>query len=84
MVFPIPGAKLEKIEIEVSELGTHYLQAYPLHESQVIQKESDGTSLITYQLIPSIELCRYFLSQGYHVEVVRPKWLIKFTQDLVK
>lgn len=83
-VFPIPGAQLEQIEIEVSELGTHYLQAYPLHESQVIHKESAGTSLITYQLIPSIELCRYFLSQGYHVEIVRPKWLKKFTQDLVK
>ena len=82
--FPIPEAKLENIEIEVSELGTHYLQAYPVHDPQVITKPSEGTSTITYRLIPSIELCRFFLSQGRHIEIMQPKWLKKFTQDLVK
>lgn len=83
-VFPIPAATLETIEILVSELGTHYLQAYPLHETQVITKHSEGTSTISYRLIPSIELCRFFLSQGRHIEIMQPKWLKKFTQDLVK
>ena len=83
-VFPIPNAKKEVIRIKVSELGTHYMQAYPLHESQVIKKHSEGTSEITFQLIPSIELARYLLSQGRHVQIIAPKWFQKFTQDLTK
>jgi predicted DNA-binding transcriptional regulator YafY len=81
-VFPIPLKRKEKIKIHVSQLGTHYFQAYPLHESQKIKKENHGTSNITFELIPSIELARYFLSQGRHVEIVYPKWFIKFTQKL--
>ncbi|MEY4604356.1 MAG: hypothetical protein RIT43_1648 [Bacteroidota bacterium] len=81
-VFPIPEAKKETIKIHVSQLGTHYFQAYPLHESQRIQKENYGTSFITYEVIPSVELARYFLSQGYHVEVIKPKWFKTFIQEL--
>jgi predicted DNA-binding transcriptional regulator YafY len=81
-VFPIPEAKKETIKIHVSQLGTHYFQAYPLHESQRIQKENYGTSIITYEVIPSVELARYFLSQGHHVEVIKPKWFKTFIQEL--
>lgn len=81
-VFPIPEAKKETIRILVSQLGTHYMQAYPLHESQKIKKNSNGTSVITFKLIPSIELARYFLSQGYHIRIITPKWLETFTQKL--
>ena len=83
-VFPIPEAKKEVIRIHVSQMGTHYMQAYPLHESQSIAKNSEGTSEITFNLIPSIELARYFLSQGRHVHIISPKWFHKFTQDLTK
>lgn len=83
-VFPVPEAKKETIEIHVSELGTHYLQAYPLHTSQRIEKYNEGTSLITFELIPSIELARYFLSQGRHVTILQPTWFSKFTQDLTE
>ena len=83
-VFPIPNTKKETIKIHVSQLGTHYLQAYPIHESQNIIKNSEGTSTITFQLIPSIELARYFLSQGRHVRIISPKWFNSFTQDLSK
>jgi predicted DNA-binding transcriptional regulator YafY len=83
-VFPVPGAKKEMIEIHVSELGTHYLQAYPLHASQRIEKNNQGTSRITFELIPSVELARYFLSQGRHVTILQPKWFKKFTQELAE
>ena len=83
-VFPIPEARKESIKIHVSQLGTHYFQAYPLHTSQKIEKESGGTSLITFEVIASVELARYFLSQGRHVRIVEPKWFIAFTKDLVK
>lgn len=83
-VFPIPKAKKETIRIQVSEMGTHYMQAYPLHESQSIKKDSEGTSVITFNLIPSVELARYFLSQGRHVQILSPKWFQQFTNDLTK
>jgi hypothetical protein len=83
-VFPIPEAKKEVIRIHVSQMGTHYMQAYPLHESQSIAKNPEGTSEITFNLIPSIELARYFLSQGRHISIIAPKWFNKFTQDLTK
>ena len=81
-VFPIPAAKKELIKIHVSQLGTHYFQAYPLHISQTIKKESIGTSFITFQVIASVELARYFLSQGRHVKIVKPKWFREFTEKL--
>ena len=82
-VYPIPDSKKVKIKIKVSRLRTHYFQAYPLHESQKITKESHGTSFITFELIPSVELARYFLSQGRHVEILQPAWFKKFTQQLI-
>lgn len=81
-VFPIPKAKKEKVKIRVSQLATHYLQAYPIHPSQVIKKENAGDSTVTLFLVPSIELSRYFLSQGRHVRIISPKWLIDFTKNL--
>ncbi|MCE2711026.1 MAG: WYL domain-containing protein [Cryomorphaceae bacterium] len=81
-VYPIPDQKKQKITIEVSALVTEYFQAYPIHESQKIKKDPDGYSLITFQLIPTIELTRLFLSYGHHVQVVEPEWLIRYTKKL--
>jgi predicted DNA-binding transcriptional regulator YafY len=81
-VFPIPEAVKETVEIRVSSLGTHYYQAYPLHESQHIRKHNHGDSIITFELIPSVELARHFLSQGYHVTILKPEWFKKITQNL--
>lgn len=83
-VFPIPKSKKETIEIQVSQLGTHYFQAYPLHQSQKITKNSDGSSVITFEIIPSVELARYFLSQGRHVEILKPSWFNLFTKELTE
>lgn len=83
-VFPIPKSKKELIEIHVSQLGTHYFQAYPLHHSQKIIKSNDGSSLITFNIIPSIELARFCLSQGRHVEIVKPSWFKLFTKELIE
>ena len=83
-VFPIPKSKKEHIEIHVSQLATHYFQAYPLHQSQKIIKNEDGSSVITYEIIPSVELARYFLSQGSHVEVLKPSWFNLFIKELTE
>lgn len=81
-VYPLPNAKKEKIKIEVDEIGTHYFQAYPLHESQEIKKDEYGTSEITFDLIPSFELARYFISLGSQVQILSPKLFVKFTKEL--
>jgi len=81
-VFPIPNQKKQGIKIQVSALVTNYFEAYPIHESQLIKKEESGSSVISYNLIPTIELTRLFLSHGYHVKVIEPKWLIEFTDNL--
>ncbi|MBU3658495.1 MAG: WYL domain-containing protein [Flavobacteriales bacterium] len=81
-VFPIPNQKKQKVKILVSALGTNYFEAYPIHESQKIQKEPNGFSYITFNLVPTLELTRLFLSHGRHVEVKEPEWLIDFTEKL--
>lgn len=81
-VFPIPNQKKQGVKIHVSALVTNYFEAYPIHESQLIKKEESGSSVISYNLIPTIELTRLFLSHGYHVHVIEPKWLIEFTDKL--
>jgi len=81
-VFPIPKAKKQKIKIRVSSLATNYFQAYPIHESQKIVKFPDGFSNITFQVVPTIELVRLFLSHGKQVQVIEPEWLIDFSTKL--
>jgi len=81
-VFPISGKGKEQIKIEVSDLATQYFQAYPLHDTQHILKDPDGFSVITFNLIPTLELTRLFLSHGHHVVVLEPEWLKTFTENL--
>ena len=82
--YPIPRAKKERITIHVSQLWTHYFQAYPLHASQDIVKENAGTSHITFELIATFDLAKYFLSQGSHVKIVKPQWFIEYSKNLHK
>ena len=77
-VYPIPKKKLTKVTIEVSSLATHYFQAYPLHATQTIKKRSNGTSLISFDLIPTVELLKYFQTQGKEIRIKSPDWLIKY------
>ncbi len=82
-VYPIPEATLETVELNVSRLGTHYFLAYPLHESQTLTKNDDGSSTISFKLIPSVELARYILSQGKLVSIQGPEWFKNFTLNLL-
>jgi len=81
-VFPMKDRKKTEITIYANELSTHFFHAYPLHESQNMQKNSEGDSIITFQLIPSIELARYLLAQGSNVEILSPQWFKEETEKL--
>jgi len=81
-VYPVPEAVKEKITIAVGSNLTYYFEGYPLHETQVIQKHHAGDSTITFELIPSVELARFFLSHGRHLTVIKPAWFKTFIQNL--
>ena len=81
-VLAIPEQKKQMIKIHVSNLGTNYFEAYPIHESQKIKKDPDGFSVISFDIIPTIELTRLFLSHGRHVKIIEPIWFIGFTEKL--
>ncbi len=81
-VFPIPNQKKQRIKIRLSDLITNYFEAYPIHESQKIEKEPDGYSIVTFQLVPTMELTRLFLSHGYTLEIMEPLWLKEYTENL--
>ncbi|MFZ4786286.1 MAG: helix-turn-helix transcriptional regulator [Flavobacteriales bacterium] len=81
-VYPIPTQTKSTVVIHASELATHYLKAYPLHHSQKLTKCNNGDSVITFELIPSIELAQYILSQGKHLSILSPEWFVHFTQKM--
>ena len=81
-VFPILNQKKQRIKIRINDLITNYFEAYPIHESQKIEKEPDGFSIVTFQLVPTMELTRLFLSHGKTLEIVQPLWLKEYTDNL--
>ena len=81
-VFMLRGTRKAKVEILVSALATAYFSAYPIHVSQTIHKFNGGASRITFELIPTLELARLFLSQGKHLTVVKPAWFKQIYNNL--
>ena len=53
-----------------------------IHISQEVEKQAQGSAIIHFELIPTIELTRLFLSHGHHVKVQAPSWYVEFTQKL--
>lgn len=82
-VFPIPGKKKQRVTLKVSSLITHYFEAYPLHESQLMKKNPDGSATLIFEIVPTIEFARLILWHGYHIEQIQPQWFAAFTQELI-
>ncbi len=74
-VFPLSDNGKELIEIHASPMSTNYFQAYPIHDSQHIELLENGSSKITFKLIPSMELIQLFMSHGKSVRVSKPLWM---------
>lgn len=77
-VYPLREGKKEKIEIHTSPLITNYFRAQKIHPSQEIKIRSRGDAIITFDLIPSMELARLFLSYGNELHVLKPERLVNF------
>jgi predicted DNA-binding transcriptional regulator YafY len=81
-VFPIANMEKTEIKLHVRKMLTHYLHAYPIHPSQKIEKQDDGDSIIKFDLIPTVELARYVLSNGQSINIISPIWFREFTNKL--
>ena len=80
-VYPLTDKK-EIVSIHASPLATNYLQAYPLHDSQTIEKKNYGDAIVSWDLIPSMELLRMIISYGKQVKVKEPNWLMQKIEKL--
>jgi predicted DNA-binding transcriptional regulator YafY len=77
-VYPLPGAKKQKIKFIASPLISEYIKANPIHTSQSIEKVKDsGHILFELTLIPSQELLNYFTQFSASINVVAPEFLYK-------
>ncbi len=75
-VYPLEGKKLQRIEFMVSPWLSDYMNAHPIHSSQVRKKEmSHGHAIFSLHLIPSKELINFFLSLSSRLVVLHPKWI---------
>ena len=68
-------AKLEKIQLKVSNDLYPYIQTKPLHGSQKIKEKGVTSVLIEMELIPNYELESLMLSYGEGIEVISPETL---------
>jgi len=79
-VYPLREGKKEKIVIHTSPLITNYFRSHKIHASQEMDINEYGDALISFDLIPSMELTRLFLSYGDQLIVNEPKRLAEFIE----
>lgn len=80
-VFPLRDGEREKIIIHTNPLITNYFRSQKIHPSQHIQMNEYGDAVISFELIPSMELVRLFLSYGNQLSVKQPKGLVDFIKS---
>jgi predicted DNA-binding transcriptional regulator YafY len=68
----------------VSESYLGYLTNNPVHYTQRISKKDDDWSIITYNLIPNLDLIKFILSQVGDIKVIEPVNLKKFIRKQYK
>ena len=81
-VYPFTEQKLQEIEFLVNPMLSDYLNAHPLHSSQVRKEEKNyGHALFTLKLIPSQELLNFFITYSNQLVVKKPLWIQKQIND---
>ena len=77
----MPNCKKEKITLHANAMITNYFRAQKIHESQDVEMRSRGDSIITFELIPSMELVSLILSYGKQIRVLEPEHLAKTVKE---
>lgn len=70
-------ARAVKVILEVSPLMKPYVLTKPLHPSQTVLKEIDGSAIVQIEVVPNFELEREILGFGPGVKVLGPRLLVK-------
>ncbi|MDB2408183.1 WYL domain-containing protein [Crocinitomicaceae bacterium] len=80
-VYPLHDGKKENIILHASPMITNYFRAQKIHESQNVEMRDRGDAIITFELIPSMELVSLILSYGNQIKVLEPKILAKTVKE---
>lgn len=83
-VFPLKDTDPEPISLLADRLTTKFFAAYPVHSSQQLRKHDHGSSIITLNLIPTMELVHLVWSYGPGLRIIEPQWLVAKSQKLRK
>lgn len=81
-VYPIEQQPKQEITFWTSFTITNYFEAYPIHPTQVGEKNESGSCFFTLHLVPSMELIKLFRSYGNNLQVIHPEWLREQTLSL--
>ncbi len=73
----------EKISISCTPFQANYLKSVPLHQSQVLESETNKEVIFSYYLIPNFELIQKILMLADQVEVIAPKTLRSHLKSLL-
>lgn len=66
----------QTVKLKIDSDQAPYVITKPFHSTQkVIGKESDGSIIVTIDVVPNQELERVILGFGQHIEVLEPRLL---------
>lgn len=66
---------VEDISLKVTKFQANFLKTLPLHSSQRIEREDDGSVVFGYTLRPTDDFVHKILELSNTTEVLRPQWL---------
>jgi len=66
------GTELHAVQIICDRQVTAYLREKPLHPSQTLEEHADGSAMLRLALNHLLDIQRWVLSWGHHVEAIAP------------
>ena len=74
-IFVFNNEPIQKVSIKVDGAMARYVQEHHWHETQQFKKQSDGSVIAQFEVVPTRELINWILKLGCNAEVLKPKSL---------
>jgi predicted DNA-binding transcriptional regulator YafY len=75
----------EEVTLWVSKNVANFVKLMPLHKTQTYEEfGSNGDIIVSLRLVPTCEFLAKVLSYGEHMEILKPKWLRKEVEKILK
>ena len=81
-VFPLEVETPVEVVLRADPLTTKFLTAYPIHDTQELNKFRNGGAHVNLKLIPTMELIHLVWSYGPSLRIIAPEWLIEKQKSL--